>query len=789
MSEKKTKRIVLLDSHAIIHRAYHALPGFATSEGEPTGALYGLSTMLMKAIADLKPDYIIACYDLPQKTFRHEAYVDYKAGRAKTDEELISQIKRSREIFKSFSVPIYDAPGFEADDLLGTIVDKLKNDKNIEIVIVSGDMDTMQLVSGKKVQVYTLKKGINDTILYDEDKVVERFGFGPKSLPDYKGLRGDPSDNIIGIKGIGEKTATTLIQKFGTIEKMYEELATSTQSFKDAGITDRIIELLKNNKDEAIFSKVLAFIRPDAPINFSLPQKVWKEEVNIKEVAEVFKKFQFKSLVARAENLFNQKDAANLNQEPASTKGSGVARENISEDRIKKVGIAVWLLDSSITTPSQEEILKYAKTEFFDVAEKKILEEIKEKKLEYVYEKIELPLIPVLEKAEDRGVLIDSEYLEKLSEFLHKDIEKLEREIYALADGPFNINSPKQMGEMLFDKMRISVTGLKKTAGGERSTRESELAKLAPKYPIIRLILEYREIQKILSTYVDPIPKLADKNGRLHTRLNQAGTTTGRMSSQNPNLQNIPIRGQYGEQIRRGFVAEKGFSWIASDYSQIEMRVLALFSEDKNLTNVFKKGGDVHTATAALIFGISEDDVTKEMRRSAKTINFGIIYGMGVNSLRASLGVSREEAQNFYDNYFKAFPNIKKYFENVKFEVSKKGYTETLFGRRRYFEAIKSKIPYLRAMAERASMNAPLQGTAADIIKIATIRIDEEIEKRGWHDKVFLLLAVHDELIYEVRDELVEEASPVIKMVMENAVESRIPFDVNISIGKSWANA
>ena len=789
MSEKKTKRIVLLDSHAIIHRAYHALPGFATSEGEPTGALYGLSTMLMKAIADLKPDYIIACYDLPQKTFRHEAYVDYKAGRAKTDEELISQIKRSREIFKSFSVPIYDAPGFEADDLLGTIVDKLKNDKNIEIVIVSGDMDTMQLVSGKKVQVYTLKKGINDTILYDEDKVVERFGFGPKSLPDYKGLRGDPSDNIIGIKGIGEKTATTLIQKFGTIEKMYEELATSTQSFKDAGITDRIIELLKNNKDEAIFSKVLAFIRPDAPINFSLPQKVWKEEVNIKEVAEVFKKFQFKSLVARAENLFNQKDAANLNQEPASTKGSGVARENISEDRIKKVGIAVWLLDSSITTPSQEEILKYAKTEFFDVAEKKILEEIKEKKLEYVYEKIELPLIPVLEKAEDRGVLIDSEYLEKLSEFLHKDIEKLEREIYALADGPFNINSPKQMGEMLFDKMRISVTGLKKTAGGERSTRESELAKLAPKYPIIRLILEYREIQKILSTYVDPIPKLADKNGRLHTRLNQAGTTTGRMSSQNPNLQNIPIRGQYGEQIRRGFVAEKGFSWIASDYSQIEMRVLALFSEDKNLTNVFKKGGDVHTATAALIFGISEDDVTKEMRRSAKTINFGIIYGMGVNFLRASLGVSREEAQNFYDNYFKAFPNIKKYFENVKFEVSKKGYTETLFGRRRYFEAIKSKIPYLRAMAERASMNAPLQGTAADIIKIATIRIDEEIEKRGWHDKVFLLLAVHDELIYEVRDELVEEASPVIKMVMENAVESRIPFDVNISIGKSWANA
>src|SRR3989344_2243743 len=332
MSEKKTKRIVLLDSHAIIHRAYHALPGFATSEGEPTGALYGLSTMLMKAIADLKPDYIIACYDLPQKTFRHEAYVDYKAGRAKTDEELISQIKRSREIFKSFSVPIYDAPGFEADDLLGTIVDKLKNDKNIEIVIVSGDMDTMQLVSGKKVQVYTLKKGINDTILYDEDKVVERFGFGPKSLPDYKGLRGDPSDNIIGIKGIGEKTATTLIQKFGTIEKMYEELATSTQSFKDAGITDRIIELLKNNKDEAIFSKVLAFIRPDAPINFSLPQKVWKEEVNIKEVAEVFKKFQFKSLVARAENLFNQKDAANLNQEPASTKGSGVARENISQD-------------------------------------------------------------------------------------------------------------------------------------------------------------------------------------------------------------------------------------------------------------------------------------------------------------------------------------------------------------------------------------------------------------------------------------------------------------------------
>ena len=781
MSEKKTKRIVLLDSHAIIHRAYHALPGFGTSAGMPTGALYGLSTMLMKIITELNPDYIIACYDLAGKTFRHEAFEGYKLGRAKIDDDLIFQLNKSRDIFKSFSIPIYDCPGFEADDILGTIVNKIENNPpaggDIEIIIASGDMDTMQLVDGKKVQVYTLKKGINDTILYDEDKVIERFGFVSKLLPDYKGLRGDPSDNIPGIKGIGEKTATTLIQKFGTIEKMYETFEKGTQPFKDAGITDRIIELLKNNKDEAIFSKALAFIRPDAPIDFVIPPKTWRESVEIEKIKEIFKALEFKSLGERIDKILNTKiDVVTEN----------INKVIVSEDEILRVGIALWLVDSDITTPTEKEILEYAGTDDFSVAKDKIMQELKDKNLERVYNDIEIPLIPIIKKAEEKGVMLDVDYLNELSVKYHKELASLETTIYEMSGGEFNINSPKQMGEVLFDKMQISPKGLKKTAGGARSTRESELAKLKDEHPIVRFILDYRELQKILSTYIDPLPKMVDKNNRLHTKLNQAGTTTGRMSSRDPNLQNIPTRGEIGQKIRRAFIAPEGFTWIASDYSQIEMRVLALFSEDENLINIFKKGGDVHTATAGLIYGVEEEKVTKEMRGSAKTINFGIVYGMGVNALRESLGLSHEEAQKFYNNYFKAFPKIKQYFDKLKRETAKRGYTETLFGRRRYFEALKSRISYLRASAERMVMNAPIQGTAADIIKIATRKVDEEIKKKGLQDKVFFLLTVHDELVYEVDDLVVKDVAVIIKKVMENAVESRPPFSVGVEIGKNW---
>lgn len=799
MAEKNKKRIVLLDANAIIHRAYHALPEFTSPQGEPTGALYGLSAMLIRILADLKPDYIFATYDLPGKTFRHEAYEEYKAGRVKAPEELKVQLGRSREIFKSFDIPIYDQPGFEADDILGTIVKKLEKEKDTEVIIASGDMDTLQLVSGDRVKVYTLKKGITDVVIYDEKKVEERFGFGPKLISDYKGLRGDPSDNIIGVKGIGEKTATTLIKEFGSIEDIYKKLKKDEGAFKKAGLTERIIKLLEENEEEALFSKTLAQIRLDAPIDFKLPEKKWSEVFDFKKTEKLFQELGFKSLIERLRKSLgpssissggrHELDGASVSADFLPEKSAG-PRESVelgpTENEIKEISIALWLIDSEKTNPELADILDWAGTDNFQEAKEKILTRLKKDKLEIVYKEIELPLVPILEKAEQRGVLLDLDYLKKLSKEYHVKLTGFEKEIYKLVDREFNINSPKQLSEVLFDKLQLSAKGLKKTPGGARSTRESELEKLRFTHPVIEKILSYRELNKLLSTYIDALPNLADKEGRLHTRFNQAGTTTGRMSSENPNLQNIPVKGELGMAVRRAFIATPGYKWIACDYSQIEMRVLALFSGDENLMEIFRRGEDVHTAVAAHVFEVPEDKVTSDMRRVAKTINFGIIYGMGVNALRVNLGSSQEEAKHFYDNFFKKFPKVWEYFDNLKKEATKNSYTETLFGRRRYFPAIQSKVPYLRAAAERMIMNAPLQGTAADIIKIAMREVDQELEKMGWQGKVFLLLQVHDELIYEAPTEVAFEAARIIKRIMENAIEARLSFSANASVGENW---
>ncbi len=785
-AETKKKRLVLLDAHAIIHRAYHALPEFTSSKGELTGALYGLSAMLIRIINDLKPDYILAAYDLPGKTFRHEAFEGYKAQRPKADPGLISQINRSRDIFKSFAIPIYEYPGFEADDVLGTAVEKFKKEKDLEIIIASGDMDTLQLVEGKKIQVYTLKKGITDTVLYDEKAVLERFGFSPEHLPDYKGLRGDPSDNIPGIRGIGEKTATILIKKFGSLESLYEALKKGRKIFTEIGLTERIINLLVLNKEEALFSKILGEIRRDVPIDFELPSKKWKETVDLKEIEKLFRELDFRNLIDRAAKIFG------LPSGQAGTETKELVPESPTEslppeDEVKKICLALWLLNSEISNASVNEILEYAGENTFTKAREKILKELKEKKLDQVYETIELPLIPIIKKAEMRGILLDVVYLKKIAKIWREKLAGIETEIYKLCGLSFNLNSPKQLSEVLFQKLLLSPKGLKKTAGGALSTRESELQKLLGLHPAIEKILSYRELQKVLSTYVEPLPELVDKNNRLHTHLNQAGTTTGRMSSSSPNLQNIPIRGELGPAVRKAFIASPGYKWIACDYSQIEMRVLSLFSEDENLAGIFRRGEDVHTGVAAAVFGVPAEKVTSEMRREAKTINFGIIYGMGVQALRQNLGVSLAEAKKFYNEYFEKFPKVRGYFDRIKKEATERGYTETLFGRRRYFPALQSKIPYVRAQAERMVMNAPLQGTAADIIKIAMHKIDDELAAQKLSEKVHLLLQVHDELIYEAEEAVAKQAAVIVKNIMENAIESRLPFGANASVGENWA--
>lgn len=761
------KRLVLLDAHAILHRAYHALPDFASSKGEPTGALYGLSSMLIKIIDELKPDFLVACYDLPGPTYRHEAYKEYKAGRRKADDALVVQMNTSRDVFSAFNVPIYEMPGFEADDMLGTIVELMKEREDIDIIIASGDMDTMQLINDDKVRVYTLKKGIKDTILYNQKAVEERFGFSPKLLPDYKGLRGDPSDNIIGITGIGEKTATILISQFGTIENIYKALKKDKSKFSKVGISPRIVELLENGEEEALFSKMLATIRHDAPIDFSLPILTWKESISLERVEELFRTLEFRTLGARLKEVLHGKKK----EEPSPEQGGlQLPSEQVNPEEFKKIAIAVWVLDSNITNPTLEDILFFAKAKTFSQACGVIIRELKEKKLDFVYENIELPLIPIIEKMKERGVKIDIDYLRELSGEYHTLSKALEKKIWEMAGEEFNINSPKQMGVVLFDHMGLALKNHKKTSTGVKSTKESELEKMRELHPIIEEILKYRELQKLLGTYIDTIPTQVGNDGRLHPNFIQAGTTTGRMSSEGPNVQNIPIKSEQGKKIRNAFVAEEGFVLAAFDYSQIELRIAAFLSGDEKLLQVFRDGGDVHRAVAAQVFNVAPESVDAEMRRKAKVINFGILYGMGINSLRASLGTTRAEAQEFYNEYFEKFSGLAKYLDKVKAEAARLGYTETFFGRRRYFEGIRSSIPFIRAAAERTAINAPIQGTSADIVKIAMAHINEWIVKEKQENNIFLLLQVHDELVYEINKKVYDAVAPTIKKIMEGVV-------------------
>jgi len=785
------KRLVLLDSHAILHRAYHGMPDFATSGGVPTGALYGLCTMIFSAVEMLKPDYIVAAYDLPKPTHRHEAYKDYKAGRAKTDGELVSQIIKSRDIYQVLGIPIYDKEGFEADDILGTIVEKTLKDKNIEVIIASGDMDTLQLVSDKKVQVYTLKKGIKDTIIYDEDAVRERFGFGPELLPDYKGLRGDPSDNIKGIKGIGEKTATILITKFGGIEGMYKALEKDKEQFKEAGITPRIIELLETCRDDAEFSKVLATIRRDAPIEWKLPEKTWKEGIDVDKASALFAELEFRTMMARLKHVLGQgagADAGVLDVSDGTVAAPAISETETSSLKFREACLMLWLVNSTLTDPTAEDLLNFTKANSLDHAYAILAGELSKKGLTKVFEDIEKPLIPVVDRMKEVGVGIDGEYLKKLGEEYHKELAALEKSIWRLAGMEFNIASPKQLGEVLF--VKLGLKSKKKTAGGALSTKESELEKLLEEHPIVGEILKYRELAKLLGTYIDTIPTMLDKDSRIHPTSIQSGAVTGRMATKDPSIQNIPNRSELGRKIRNAFVAPKGWKLLAFDYSQIELRIAAFLSKDEKFIDIFRRGEDVHTAVAAQVFGVSVEQVTKAMRNQAKVINFGVMYGMGVTALQKNMGVDRKTAQKFYEDYFEKFHGLAAYLDAVKAAAERDGYTETYFGRRRYFEGLKSKLPFIRAAAERMAINAPIQGTEADIVKIAMIRIAEYIRTNKLEDSVHILMQVHDEIVLEARDAIAEKIIPDLKKIMEAIIPPKDIFGITISteakIGKNW---
>ncbi|MEX2144958.1 MAG: DNA polymerase [Candidatus Spechtbacterales bacterium] len=727
------KIFLLIDANSIFHRAYHALPRFKTKKGELTNAVYGFSSILIKALKELKPAYVAAAFDVEGPTFRDEEYEDYKATRQKAPDELYEQIPRIKEVLTAFNVPVYEKQGFEADDIIGTVSKLVEQKKeDIKIIIASGDLDTLQLVSAH-TRVYTMKKSVQDTVLYNEEAVKARFGLRPEQMVDYKGLRGDPSDNIVGVPGVGEKTAAVLLKKYGNLDDMYR----SVEVEKPDIISERIWIILKENKEQALFSRMLATIRRDVKLNFKLSDAEWGG-FDPEKARQLFQELEFNRLLSGLNELEGFKSI-----EPDSA-SNGLSRE---KDILREVDSAreAGILSDEIYNLEKE-------------------------------------LIPVLLKMEQKGIKIDKDKLSALSKKLKKKLQDIERKIYKKAGIKFNINSSQQLSDILFERLKIDPKGLRKTPGKKISIAASELEKLRGQHPIVDLIFEQREIQKLLSTYVVPLPKLADENSRIHTVFNSLGASTGRISSKDPNLQNIPIRGEFAEDIRSSFIPEEGKKFMACDYSQMELRVIAHLAQDKNMIDVFRRDEDVHAHTAALVFGIKEKDVTPKMRYRAKALNFGIIYGIGPKAFSESAEISFDEAKKFIQRYMEIFQNIARYMEETKRRAHELGYVETLFGRKRFISDLSSPNPMLRAMAERAAINMPVQGTAADIVKMAMVKADKEL--RG----VDLLLQIHDELLWEGPDDKIKENISKAKDILENAASLSVPLKVDCKVGDNWGN-
>jgi DNA polymerase-1 len=697
---------------------------------------------LLKVLRDWKPDYIAATFDLPKPTFRHKEFEAYKAKRVKAPDELYAQIKRVKDVLRAFNIPVYEKEGYEADDVIGTLAAQAcRNSKfqnpNSKIIIVTGDLDTLQLVN-KKVNVFTLKKGIKDTILYDEKAVRERFGgLAPKQMVDFKGLKGDPSDNIPGVPGIGEKTAIELLKKYGSLKKLFAAVEKNPAPAGQA----KLWEKLSSQKEQAFFSQYLATIKIDVPLKFDLSSALARD-YDQAEVAKLFKKLGFYSLLNRLKEL----------------SGGLVAPSNESADDEKNP-----------QPPADDESLE------------KIDQAFKAGVLSFKLYELEKKLLPVLRQIEKNGIKLDVKHLAKISRQVGQDLVVLEKKIYELVGQKFNVNSPQQLSEILFNRLKISVKGLKKTPGKVISTAAGELAKLKGQHPAIDSVLKYRELAKLKNTYLDALPKLVAADGRLHTSFDQLGTLTGRLSSKNPNLQNIPVKTELGQEIRLAFVAEKGNKILSADYSQIELRVVAVLAKDENMLKAFKDGRDIHTETAHEVFGVKPADVTKEMRRVAKVLNFGVIYGMSTRGFAEAASVEMSRAKEFIDKYFDKFSGVARYVEETKKQAAKNGFVQTMFGRKRFIPEVNSSAWNLRAAAERMAINMPVQGTAADIIKMAMVEIAKHPAL-----SVKLLLQVHDELVFELPAGEIEKVAAEIKPLMEQVVEFPVPLPVDMAAGDSW---
>lgn len=903
------QRLLIIDGNALIHRSFHALPPMTNDKGESLNAVYGFATTLLKAWKELKPSHIVATFDLKGPTFRHEEFKEYKATRVKAPDDLYAQIPRVKELVSAFGIPIYEQQGFEADDMIGTITKQAP--RTLEKIILTGDMDTMQLVD-EKTKVYTLRKGMSDTILYDPAAVKERYGLDPDQVIDYKALRGDPSDNIPGVKGIGEKTATELLQEFGTLEKLYTSLADNTK--KAQAIKEGVRDKLLTFKSDAFMSQKIATIHRDVPITFD-PDAAIVHTYDRHKVVDLFHELNFKSLLTKLPQIdvkasqqsrlaFDiaapapkkeghdytvvddettwQRFISELKKQPsfavdtetteldpwrakllglsfswksgqgwyvlAKEEWMAELKEVLEDPRVEKYGhnmkfdaeilklngvtlapmsfdtmLASYVLNASSRQHSLDALafaefgyemmpitaligpkgkkqasmadvpvdkLGWYSAEDADFTWRlveRLRPKLEETSVAGLFTSIEMPLVPVLLDMELTGIRVDVDFLHEMGKKMRADLKKAEQKIYDLAGGEFNINSPIQLKEVLFERLKISTQGIGRTKTGF-STAADELEKLKDAHPIVPLIGRQRELSKLLSTYIEALPTMVNPStGRIHTDYNQAVAATGRLSSNNPNLQNIPIRTDLGAEIRKAFIADRGRRLISADYSQIELRIIASMAKDEAMIESFRKGEDIHARTAANINGVPVDQVTHQMRRAAKAVNFGIIYGLGYVGLAQGEGISRDEARAFIEKYFQIHQNIKRWIDGTKKLAHEKGYVETLFGRRRYFPEINSSNGMLIAAAERQAINAPIQGTAADLMKLAMIHVHAGLPKVSPTAK--LLLQVHDELVVEVPSGDVEKVSAFVKKTMESVYTLNVPIRADVGVGKNWGEA
>ena len=831
--------IVLIDGFSIAFRAFYALPEtLMTSKGTPTNVIHGFLSMLNKISTDYKLEQLIVTWDLPGKTFRNDIYTDYKANRSSAPDNFNVQIPLLHELLNTFNIPQVSKEGFEADDVLGSL-STILNNQNKKVLIVTGDRDTYQLISNKTKILYT-KRGISDVDLVDEKFFFKKFGIKTNQYVEYLALKGDPSDNIPGLPGVGEKTAINLLKKYKDINNIYKNLSDLTPKIKDS---------FETNKDILLMSKDLATIRvdlklqvPDTKIEDTIFQsdkilkdsqeqvtnlelnkyirkyKSQQENVNIedKEISIIdvdSKNFPKNPLIFEFENniyVVNNEIAGKLKNNVTidknfislTTQKLFTNLQNLDNKFITAYDLFLFLHDPNKRPDNLLSICKHIEQanlltkkstledfiKFLSLNYKQIVTELQtfqsDSVLTKLYDELDFPIVSVLNSMQLKGVKISNKKIESLSKYINKEIINYKSEILKITNKEFNLNSPKQLAQVLFEDMQLPI--IKKTPKGAPSTDGSVLEELSKDYELPKYILKYREYEKIRSTYIDGLKtEISDKN-RIHTTYNLFGTTTGRLSSEKPNLQNIPNKTEIGQKIREFFIADTNHKFVISDYSQIELRVLAHLSSDKNMLDILSSiNSDIHTETASRIFEVSLESVTKDMRRKAKEVNFGLIYGMEAFGLSKSLGISKNESQGLIDAYFSQFPKIKGFLDTIVSDAEHDGYTKTLYGRKRNIKELSSSNFQLKAMGKRIAMNAPIQGTAADIMKIAMLKVQSKISSIKSTD---LLLQIHDEIIVQTPLEHIEEVTHIVKTEMETATKLKVPLFVNIKNSKDLAN-